>query len=95
MIYIPSYPESGHSEGSRGMSAFDPKRTFKWLSVLACGAKKKELPVHRWMDGAVPAKLTIKFSDDTPDISEHTIPANRAIERIDHAETLFINFLEE
>ena len=47
------------------------------------------------MDGAVPAKLTIKFSDDTPDISEHTIPANRAIERIDHAETLFIDFLEE
>ena len=46
------------------------------------------------MDGAVPAKLTIK-SDDTPDISEHTIPANRAIERIDHAETLFIDFLEE
>ena len=47
------------------------------------------------MDGAVPAKLTIKFSDDTPDISEHTIPANRAIERIGHAETLFIDFLEE
>ena len=46
------------------------------------------------MDGAVPAKLTIK-SDDTSDISEHTIPANWAIERIDHAETLFIDFLEE
>ena len=47
------------------------------------------------MDGAVPAKLTIKFSDDTPDISEHTIPANPTIERIGHAETLFINLREE
>ena len=56
--------------------------------------QEKELPVHRWMDGAVPVKLTIK-SDDTSDISEHTIPANWAIERIDHAETLFIDFLEE
>ena len=25
---VRSYPESGHSEGIREMSAFDPKRTF-------------------------------------------------------------------
>ena len=28
VIYVRSTPESGHSEGSRGMSAFDPKETF-------------------------------------------------------------------
>ena len=34
MIYVRFAPESGHSEGKRGMSVNDPKRTFgvrrKW-----------------------------------------------------------------
>ena len=57
------------------------------LASLAC-------LTHRWK-WEVPANLPIGFSDDTPDISEHTIPANPTIERIGHAETLFINFREE
>jgi len=57
------------------------------LASLAC-------LTHRWK-WEVPANLPIGFCDDSPDIRGHTIPANPTIERIGHAETLFINLREE
>ena len=53
------------------------------------------LPHPALMDDVVPLNLSIGFSADTPDINEHTITAEKAIERVGQSETTFIDLRED
>ena len=53
------------------------------------------LPDPKIMDVAVPANLAIGLSPEGLDIQDYTVPAERAMERLDRPGTLFIDLREE
>ncbi|MCH7935468.1 MAG: MBL fold metallo-hydrolase [Proteobacteria bacterium] len=75
--------------------AFNPRLQVASAEEYADIMDNLNLPDPTKMDVAVPANLAIGFSGDAPDIQEHTIPADRAIERVGYSETLFIDLREE
>ena len=92
----PGHDYKGDTESTIGEEkAFNPRLQVTSAEAYAEIMNNLNLPDPTKMDEAVPANLTIGFSDDTPDIREHTIAATRAMERIGHAETLFIDLREE
>ena len=75
--------------------AFNPRLQVSSAEAYAEIMNNLNLPDPTMMDEVVPANLTIGFSGDAPDIGEHTIPADQAMERIGYAETMFIDLRED
>jgi len=92
----PGHDYKGDTESTIGEEkAFNPRLQVTSAKEYAEIMNNIKLPSPMMMDEVVPANLTIGFSDDAPDIREHTISANQAIEHISHSETLFIDLREE
>ena len=95
-LVYPGHDYKGDTVSTIGEEkAFNPRLQVASAEEYADIMDNLNLPDPTKMDVAVPANLAIGFSGDAPDIQEHSIPADRAIERVGYSETLFIDLREE
>ena len=95
-LVYPGHDYKGDTVSTIGEEkAFNPRLQVASAEEYADIMDSLILPDPTKMDVAVPANQAIGFSGDALDILEHTIPADRAIERVGNSETLFIDLREE
>ena len=95
-LVYPGHDYKGDTVSTIGEEkAYNPRLRVASAEEYADIMDNLNLPDPTKMDVAVPANLAIGFSGDAPDIQEHSIPADRAIERVGYSETLFIDLREE
>ena len=95
-LVYPGHDYKGDTVSTIGEEkAFNPRLQVASAEEYADIMDSLILPDPTKMDVAVPANQAIGFSGDALDIQEHTIPADRAIERVGNSETLFIDLREE
>ena len=95
-LVYPGHDYKGDTVSTIGEEkAFNPRLQVASAEEYADIMDNLNLPDPTKMDVSVPANLAIGFSGDAPDIQEHSIPADRAIERVGCSETLFIDLREE
>ncbi|MAF95031.1 MAG: hydrolase glyoxylase [Rhodospirillaceae bacterium] len=95
-LVYPGHDYKGDTVSTIGEEkAFNPRLRVASAEEYAGIMDNLNLPDPTKMDVAVPANLAIGFSGDAPDIQEHAIAADLAIERVGYSETLFIDLREE
>ncbi len=95
-LVYPGHDYHGNTVSTIGEErAFNPRLQVASAEEYADIMNNLNLPDPKIMDVAVPANLAIGLSSEGPDIQDYTVPAERAMQRLDRADTLFVDLREE